>query len=397
MSRLFPILVTAFFLLCGCTSNLTVQVDVMNPAYAAAAVTEARMLQDINELASGGHSRAGRVLSVSQASMIAFVDTCYDLKIASNEAAGAADANTLLRSLKADLSPIHRIIDRERPALEEADKQARASIPSLSSFAGLSGFQQSRNSQNVWATPLPDEAKAALMIWQMAYDQHAENIRGYVAAERIGTCSNLKYPKLEVQAETAEDIAQKQVTQSASPSVVGDGTLLNYLPHAYFVTRAGDSAWAPNYNHAFGRGFGGNTSVALKLNNTADFSVKGFVFDGRATADMVKKLSTLAVSTVAAAYGAPVALTPGQGGAPSQIAFTPDSLLSDPEIAIAADAAKNQAFRNSLFQIGDTVVANFAKLRAGDGAATGIVNATIAANKSTYSGSTPGSGDGTGP
>jgi hypothetical protein len=168
-------------------------------------------------------------------------------------------------------------------------------------------------------------------------------------------------------------------------SIIGDGVYLANMLEAFYVTKAPETYWAPLYNRAFGEGAGGSTSIALKMNSTADFSVKGFVFDGRATADMVKKVGIQAVSILAASSGAPIGFAKPAGSTetgPSY--FDASKQVSDVESALATAKAQQAAYSTTLFRVADSVLANWQGLATGDATAKAIVQSGFDAYKNSW-------------
>lgn len=77
---------------------------------------------------------------------------------------------------------------------------------------------------------------------------------------------------------------------------------------AFAAANADDRHWEKDYNVASGSGLWGSTDTVIKLNDTADFSVKGLVFDARATAIMARKLTVSSLQLLASGSGIPVRL-----------------------------------------------------------------------------------------
>ena len=79
---------------------------------------------------------------------------------------------------------------------------------------------------------------------------------------------------------------QAAVVASVSQrSIIQDGSLAA-TEYAYLVAHAPDDLWAKNFNRAFASGNFGNVDVVIRLNSTADFSVKGMLFDASKVAQV---------------------------------------------------------------------------------------------------------------
>jgi len=169
-------------------------------------------------------------------------------------------------------------------------------------------------------------------------------------------------------ADAVAALDEKQQTLVASAqavftSVVGGGTLLNAQREAYYVVNADEKLWANRYNRAYGRGYGGGTDVVIKLNDTADFTVKGLVFDARSTAEMVKKVGVSAIGLIASAYGAPVSITAGSNGA-GTMTFSQTDKIGAADVSLAVGKKRDQAYRESLSRLADDILAEMPALKA---------------------------------
>ncbi|MCI4645331.1 MAG: hypothetical protein MRY64_11145 [Hyphomonadaceae bacterium] len=88
--------------------------------------------------------------------------------------------------------------------------------------------------------------------------------------------------------------------QAQSTGLLGDrGVSLIDSDLAFAALNAPDDAWRKQFNEAKGFGIGGSTDVVVVLNSTADFSVKGLIFDNRAAATATRKLTISALSILA--------------------------------------------------------------------------------------------------
>jgi trimeric autotransporter adhesin len=93
---------------------------------------------------------------------------------------------------------------------------------------------------------------------------------------------------------------------AASRSIIGGGSLAA-TEFAYVVASASDQRWQPDYNRAFADTKFGSADIVIKLNSTADFSVKGMLFDASTVANMASKVLTQTVLLGAQMAGVPVA------------------------------------------------------------------------------------------
>lgn len=96
------------------------------------------------------------------------------------------------------------------------------------------------------------------------------------------------------------------VIQAAQRSII-QGSEIATTEYAYAVASAPESLWKTNYNQAFGSGNFGNVDVVIRMNSTADFSVKGMRFDASTVAQVASKVMTQALLIGAQMSGVPVA------------------------------------------------------------------------------------------
>ena len=107
----------------------------------------------------------------------------------------------------------------------------------------------------------------------------------------------------QLKAAAAEVAAVEAVVNQRS--IIGDGSLAA-TEFAYVVAKAPESLWASNFNKAFASGTFGNADMVIRLNSTADFSVKGMLFDASKVAQVASKVMTQAVLIGTQIAGVPV-------------------------------------------------------------------------------------------
>jgi hypothetical protein len=389
--------------LAGC-AQLGVQVDVMNPAFANATALEASLRLEATELLSSGHQRTDF-----------FVDRTYD----QYERFRLRCINAVLVRLRASPVPADQQLASRRTTLittweglpvvgRESVEGQRAEVrDSLhrrddETLAVLQGAGVQALGLDTVETPLPVTIRQALLTRRAAISAAASEVRNFIDAQS-SRCQEVIDEARSFSPGAADGTAERaktQVTQDAAQtkqgveqvrqaSIIGNGVLLNDRLEAFYVTRAGERYWAPRYNQAIGEGWFGSTNIALVMNQTADFSVKGFVFDGRSTAQMVQKLGSQAISIIAAAHGAPIGLARSQGAAGASAtanppAFDTSQLVSATQTAVETAQAQQAAFDASLFRVADSVLANWDGLVGGNTVARDMVAGTYRAYKDSW-------------
>jgi hypothetical protein len=405
----------AALLLSGCAASLDVQVDVLNPNYARTAARDAQMVNELQLIAGGNDVRLASFIKTGFDDLAALGNECLQLKI--DEAArqlrdAEQTMNTMNRSddSKPDTAAIARqqeIID-EWIFTKEANESSKSTITALiiSARKDFSYFIQNQNDAisslvnrgkpiGEFGTAIDPEIRAILNKRQALFDEHS-TIVSKAAQQYRSSCLQRPAPSASAlvplvdtkQRADAIDAQAQLARYNANRSVIGGGELLTGMGEAYFVTKAPDEYWAKSFNRALGNGFGGSTSVGIKLNETGDFSVKGFIFDGTSTAQMMKKVTVQAVSLLAAAYGAPVGINPAAANQPASANFTANANLANAEVELIAAKAEAAAYSAFLFRLADAVLANAGQLKSIDEparkAAKDIIKASFDAQKAVW-------------
>lgn len=397
--------VLALVCLSACTS-LDVKVDVLRPSQVSEVTLDQELRRDAVRLVQNDTSERIVFIAAQKESYRAYRVDCFDRMIAEAGRVWPAQAVQIRGSLEDAktspdlLSEIDELFAPMAARLGDIDRQARNQAASLpqSDLAGRGA-----------ASPLSSDVKAALMARRTAYLETASAFYTERQNQCVEMVALLAAPLLppaaaapaagaadgsspsSTQAAQTLDAgvagpALRAVTQTAAANaadsarrvITGGGVLLLAKPEAWAVVSAPESAWAPHYNRARVTGLGGGTDVAIVMNSTGDFSVKGFTFDGRATANMVAKVGGQALRLVAAAYGAPI---PGAQaatlGAPAATGSVADNSVIQNQAAITAAAAEEAQYRAALFRVADSVLANRNGLINGDVSAAAAAAASL--------------------
>lgn len=151
-------------------------------------------------------------------------------------------------------------------------------------------------------------------------------------------------------APAAAVVAQANVAAAvASRSIIGDGSLAA-TEFAYVVANAPDNLWKGDFNRAYASTKMGNSDMVIRLNSTADFSVKGLLFDASKVAQVASKVLTQTVLVGAQMAGVPVptASTGTQSGGDALSKSSSDLAAADAVLAAreANAAAQKSAVRS---------------------------------------------------
>ncbi len=167
---------------------------------------------------------------------------------------------------------------------------------------------------------------------------------------------------------------------------------------AYYVAAAPKQFWATQYNKAVGKGQGGGTDIVVKLNDTADFTIKGMVFDARSTANLISKVGTSVLKVMAASQGlgAIAGALPKSDPAPAADAPKPDTggaeamqSVADAEAEQAVAAARQRNFEAQLMRTANHILASWPQLMANNATAKTSVKTSFDAGKTASDGGKP--------
>jgi hypothetical protein len=156
------------------------------------------------------------------------------------------------------------------------------------------------------------------------YDAAKEQVRGLLVGDTASLksaqkdlASRQKKPLSGAAADTVKKAEEAAFT--VAQSILAGRKLIRDSPYLHAIAGADERFWAKRYNDVFGGGTLGNVDVAIKLDDTGDFSLKGLTFDPSDIARAVAKAGTQALLLTAQVLGVPVTRTgaevTGQPGA----------------------------------------------------------------------------------
>lgn len=158
-----------------------------------------------------------------------------------------------------------------------------------------------------------------------------ENLRTFDAENAASTPSVADSAALSARLEAAAAVTRRSILQ-------GGG--LAATDYAYIVTRAEERLWAPDFNRAYASGTFGNVDIVIRLNETADFSVKGMMFDATKVAQVAGKVLTQTVLLGAQIAGVPVtAASSGTATGGDALSAASTDLAKAEEVLAKRDAA----------------------------------------------------------
>jgi hypothetical protein len=145
-------------------------------------------------------------------------------------------------------------------------------------------------------------------------------------------------------------VGQVQVSATqAAQGIVGDNSIAN-SEYAFAVINTPDNQWKTDFNRAYASAYMGSSDMVLRMNSTADFSVKGLSFDPSQVAQVASKLATqtLVVGARVAGLGLPGASAPSggdSGAASTSGASSIDAQLASSDAVVKARQASLTTMR----------------------------------------------------
>ncbi len=308
-------------------ARLNVEVDVLNPQYFMK-IQEDIALGRIVALAEAGDQSS--VISVVDnicrnyhAGRVRFYTIAIDL--AEREIKTAEDEQA--RPIKTAISASKESREQIQNVIESGDVLKDCADGSKHSFGTLTELVN--RFQNI-ACPdgecsdnthdFEQRRLAAIAKYQGALIAFERRVGEGLTDQATAVFEAYKAPFAKADKDAKSLLMRKQLSLSTAQSIRGlalaaaegrgflgvDGRTLAQSDLAFAAADAKREHWEKKYNVARGLGFGGSTDMVVKLNSTADFSVKGLVFDARATALTARKLTISALQLLASGSGVPI-------------------------------------------------------------------------------------------
>lgn len=360
MTKVLRVLITAISAMSAsaCAGTLSVQVDVLDNAYLETLNAQDDLWSDARDLANGNFEDTGRFLEAAENAVInAGTTNCYTAvetyaKDLTDVATQSKILNTIsgLKNRKRPSGPLKEGLEYMSKTLIENDRILSRQI---NSFYPTFARETDRSK------PLPQYVIDRVGS-QRAYRARAAEHRDNLVKHAANNCLDLFRTTYEGNAFGIDPISFTQIERNLDyqtsiimeRSVLGGGALLSNRTGAYHVAKAPEKHWATGFNRAMGDGKWGSTATAIKINGLADYTVKGFTFDGNATADMMRKLTVPTVGFAAAMAGIPVNIS---NAGTNDLVFD-DTLISGAQTALAEKQAKDAAYKNALKSIANVVL-----------------------------------------
>lgn len=373
-------------LLNACSASLNVRVATLDPEYVRSQITAQGETNACRQAVAESYASIMREIDGLAADLSAHHDLVYTAYVA------AINANS-----------------NRAAALIKLAEEVRISPQEAISFYGLDTYQQNRFKETravhqaaAASTPTAfcTRRSAALNVALNSRDEliatkaaelgrKLEDLRKHATWQGSADSSpdaarSSEMPSHEEAAVAADPkvVASQQAITRKATSVLGSNALtLSTSPYAYLVSSADKCNWQPNFNQAFGSGVMGNLDIAIILNETADFSVKGMRFDASKVAEVAAKVTSQALHLAVQMTGvAPVsAPSPTPEQQPSALAQSTAALVTAQQQEAVRDTLLQTRTR-ALFDLADTLTANHALVTDANKSATAAsIRARLAA------------------
>lgn len=135
----------------------------------------------------------------------------------------------------------------------------------------------------------------------------------------------------------AKDTGSAQITQAFDATLTAISAITPTRTHcreaicgnnlvesadAYPVASLPESAWSARFNHAFAQGTNGNVDIVIKLDQQADFTVKGMRFDASKVAEVARKAVTQGLLLATQIAGVPPSTALSSGSTESKALYS---------------------------------------------------------------------------
>jgi len=322
-------------LLAGGCAQLSVRINVMDPAYLKSTVSyaqlsEADLESRIAALESSKTSLLEKVPRLARP-FDELIDTLVDEQIVDTdfEAELRARSHRLIREV---IEEIFEPVERARAFLGEARSEAHLR-------ARLAKLEAARLTINDLGSDADEDVSSRIV---RSLDRKAWDLLGeLLPPEWSGTAREEEQRRslTGALAGIQSSEASSEVTalsESLSQGFAATGAIVEDEISPHDTNLTGDplisviaglprGAWDGLYNRAYGGGFLGNADIAIKLDKSGKFSVKGVRLDAAQVTRATFSGAKTALQVAAASYGIPIPL----GSAPAEETEAQDKIAAD--------------------------------------------------------------------
>lgn len=295
----------------GC-GNLMVSVDVLDPQYVKAEIADDSLRKAHREII---HAQPGDLRAKLDKNFKAYQAAVIDLANSYERHAASLPDPDSTRSLT-QAAQSHKIAISSGSIPAEVTKQGglieglAQGIREASAAAKWSGLGPIPTApRSMLADFLSQQKKIVVAQESDVLELQRDVAKIKAAAAATAKANGAASSVVTAAATTPKEVETKQQTAlgAARRSII-EGAELSNTEYAYVVAQADPGLWK-SYNVATGSGTFGDVDVVIRMNSTADFSVKGMRFDASTVAQVASKVLTQSVVLGAQMAGVPVSNT----------------------------------------------------------------------------------------
>lgn len=365
-------------LLGGC-SSLKVEVGVLDPRVAAAQV-DTILLETVLPAALGQSEEAVRtdIEAVQNAHFQEYVALSEAYRAAAQQIADPAERNAL-----------QFIADQLQPDFGSTFAQTYEDAANAIVATNAEIVQQDQRVRSAPHSTARARLERDLLVLLRKRQEAVDALLRVVQADvpERDLLRNVSMRALLPRTQLDRVVASSRATAEALEKSILRGPGIADSPIAHAVASAPDSLWATDFNRVFGRGRFGNLDVAVIVDASGDFTLKGMTFDPSAVAQAAAKVTSQALVISAQIAGVPVNL-PSPTGPGAALAMASSRVVSAAEIELTTEL-RRQAFEEAIEVIAAAILAQRTSIDAGGpqaAAALRAIRITYEAQKARLSG-----------
>lgn len=346
----------ALAFLCSSCAHMSVQVDVLNPAYVEAHSDQDAYRKELIEVVAETRNDIVDRLGPSRDQLFAQYDYVGGRYAAAALTAKAPDDAASLRGAAKSLENAKR--DFTSVAFEPTvDSLVRIKDQIIALLQQRGGDVETNILDGVGRTP--DDVTLLLRKRNALIRQYGMDVQEEYA-ELGGWIDQLKLPVADADAAKSSITQSSKAAQQYLTSLLGPTGDIASDANAYLVSSAPKDQWHPKFNKTVVNGSWGNINTAIKLDGQADFTIKGVTFDPSKVAQVASKVATQALLMSAQIAGVPVKLqssggTSGQSDTGQALA-TASTQLASTTYTAAATTSADQDYRAALVDIAQAIL-----------------------------------------
>lgn len=265
----------------------------------------------------------------------------------------------------ADALPVDRDTLEEFIAFDAAVESSRNIRSRLQATPGSAGCSHS-DATVVWAVPAH---RAVIFGFDAAVREAVGDLRRQIEARNTaladsGDAASTSLKSAATQARAIDKQANAALDAACRSFICNGG--LSDSGFAYAVASLPEAQWSSVFNEAIAQGSNGNVDIVVKMNEQADFTVKGMRFDVSKIPEMARKATTQGLLLAAQIAGVPIRSAPSKPEENTGLASASVELASTLDTQAQREVLLVQR-RRALLSLGVLVSSGGAEVKTADG------------------------------